>query len=155
MEAILQSGLLADAVAEEQRKAPEHARRRSADSDCDFRKPAERAPSAAGELRLREQALRDREKALKEREERLEREALILAFFLACITFKAFAKNDVCFKRHIGHEYSSTQNEHDVGKFFMTEKSILLLAFVVTFSPQFSRVSLKIAVASATQRLSI
>lgn len=72
VEAILQSSLLADAVAEEQRKALEHDRRRSADSDCDFRKPAERTPSAEGELRLKEQALRDREKALKEREERLE-----------------------------------------------------------------------------------
>lgn len=96
VEAILQSSLLADAVAEEQRKALEHDRRRSADSDCDFRKPAERTPSAEGELRLKEQALRDREKALKEREERLEREALILAFFLAPL--KAFAENDVCFQ---------------------------------------------------------
>lgn len=86
MEAILQSSLLADAVAEEQRKVMEQVRRRSAGSDCDFRKPAERTASGAGELRLREQALREREKALKEREERLEREALCRGFFLVACT---------------------------------------------------------------------
>lgn len=83
VEAILQSSLLADAVAEEQRKVLEQVRRRSASSDCDLRRPAERSASGAGEPRLREQALREREKALKEREERLECEALIHLFVLA------------------------------------------------------------------------
>ncbi|XP_029318467.1 LOW QUALITY PROTEIN: serine/threonine-protein kinase Nek2 [Cottoperca gobio] len=72
VESILQSSLLADAVAEEQRRAQVRLRRRSADSDCPSNKPAEPTPASAAELRLREQALRDREKALKEREERLE-----------------------------------------------------------------------------------
>lgn len=92
MEAILQSSLLADAVAEEQRKALEQVRRRSASSDCDFRKPAERTAGGTGELRLREQALREREKALKEREERLEREALICGLFLATCPEKLLLK---------------------------------------------------------------
>ncbi|XP_051264031.1 serine/threonine-protein kinase Nek2 [Dicentrarchus labrax] len=68
VESILQSSLLADAVAEEQRRAQVRLRRKSADSDSPLHRPAEPAP----ELRLREQALRDREKALKEREEMLE-----------------------------------------------------------------------------------
>ncbi|KAM4600540.1 serine/threonine-protein kinase Nek2 [Polymixia lowei] len=72
VESILQSSLLADAVAEEQRKAQARVRRRSADSGCPVQKPAEPAPTSAAELRLKEQVLRDREKALKEREERLE-----------------------------------------------------------------------------------
>ncbi|XP_040920418.1 serine/threonine-protein kinase Nek2 [Toxotes jaculatrix] len=72
VESILQSSLLADVVAEEQRRAEVRLRRRSADSDCPLHKPAEPAPTSAAELKLREQALRDREKALKEREERLE-----------------------------------------------------------------------------------
>ncbi|XP_022623304.1 serine/threonine-protein kinase Nek2 [Seriola dumerili] len=72
VESILQSSLLADAVAEEQRRAEVRLQRKSADSDCPLHKPAEAAPTSAAELRLREQALRDREKALKEREERLE-----------------------------------------------------------------------------------
>lgn len=71
VESILQSSLLADAVAEEQRRAQMRLRRRSADSDCPLHKPAEPTPTSAAELR--EQALRDREKVLKEREERLER----------------------------------------------------------------------------------
>ncbi|XP_068433041.1 serine/threonine-protein kinase Nek2 [Clinocottus analis] len=73
VESILQSRLLADAVAEEQRVAQVRLRRRSADSDCPLNKPAEPMPASAPELKLREQALRDREKALKEREERLEK----------------------------------------------------------------------------------
>ncbi|KAM9339017.1 serine/threonine-protein kinase Nek2 [Symphorus nematophorus] len=72
VESILQSSLLADAVAEEQRKAQARLRRKSTDSDCPLQKPAEPTPASATELRLREQALREREKALKEREERLE-----------------------------------------------------------------------------------
>ncbi|KAK5852812.1 hypothetical protein PBY51_006651 [Eleginops maclovinus] len=72
VESILQSSLLAEAVAEEQRRAQARLQRRSADSDCPFNKAAEQTPTSAKELRLREQALRDREKALKEREERLE-----------------------------------------------------------------------------------
>ncbi|XP_059212344.1 serine/threonine-protein kinase Nek2 [Centropristis striata] len=72
VESILQSSLLAEAVAEEQRRAPTRPRRRSSDSDCPVNKPAEPTLASAAELKLREQALRDREKALKEREERLE-----------------------------------------------------------------------------------
>uniref|UniRef100_A0A672H7P8 Serine/threonine-protein kinase Nek2 n=1 Tax=Salarias fasciatus TaxID=181472 RepID=A0A672H7P8_SALFA len=62
VESILQSSLLSEAVAEEQRKTQTRPRRRSSDSGCPLH-----------ELRLREQALRDREQALKEREERLEK----------------------------------------------------------------------------------
>ncbi|XP_068609945.1 serine/threonine-protein kinase Nek2 [Brachionichthys hirsutus] len=65
VESILQSGLLASAVAEEQRRAQAGLPRRSADSD-----PAHKPADAT--LQIREQALRDRERALKEREERLE-----------------------------------------------------------------------------------
>lgn len=79
MESILQSSLLADAVAEEQRRAQVRLRRRSADSDCPLHKPTEPTSAPAAELRLREQALRDRERALKEREERLERKVFISA----------------------------------------------------------------------------
>lgn len=77
MDSIIQNSLLADAVAEEQRRAQVRLRKRSVDSDCPHHKPAEPTPASAAELRLREQALRDREKALKEREERLERKAFI------------------------------------------------------------------------------
>ncbi|KAF7666043.1 hypothetical protein LDENG_00119940 [Lucifuga dentata] len=69
VESILQSGLLADVVAEEQRREQARQRRRSADCECPHR-PTEAASHA--ELRLREQILRDREKVLKEREERVE-----------------------------------------------------------------------------------
>ncbi|XP_013885280.1 serine/threonine-protein kinase Nek2 isoform X2 [Austrofundulus limnaeus] len=72
VESILQSSLLRDVVAEEQRKARVRALRSSPDPGCPPNKPAEASPPTA-ELRLREQALRDRERALKEREERLER----------------------------------------------------------------------------------
>ncbi|XP_031717575.1 serine/threonine-protein kinase Nek2 [Anarrhichthys ocellatus] len=72
VESILLSSLLADAVAEEQKRAQARLRRRSADSDCPLNRPAEAIPASAAELGLREQALRDREKALKEREQRLE-----------------------------------------------------------------------------------
>lgn len=72
VESILQSSLLSEALAEEQRKAQSRLQRRSADSDVPLHKPAETAPASATEIRLKEQALRDREQALKEREERLE-----------------------------------------------------------------------------------
>ncbi|XP_026174414.1 serine/threonine-protein kinase Nek2 [Mastacembelus armatus] len=72
VESILQSSLLADAVAEEQRGALVRLRRRSADSNSPLHRHAEPSSVTAAELRLKEQALRDREKALKEREERLE-----------------------------------------------------------------------------------
>ncbi|XP_060947800.1 serine/threonine-protein kinase Nek2 [Limanda limanda] len=72
VESILQSRLLADAVAEEQRRAEARVRRKSADPDRPLPKTAEPAPASAAELQLREQALRDRETALKEREERVE-----------------------------------------------------------------------------------
>lgn len=86
MESILQSSLLADAVAEEQRKAQVRLRRKSAETDRPLNKPAEpTSASAAAELRLREQALRDREKALKEREERLERKTFFF-YSLSCYT---------------------------------------------------------------------
>eukprot|EP00066_Takifugu_rubripes_P006828 XP_003971899.1 PREDICTED: serine/threonine-protein kinase Nek2 [Takifugu rubripes] len=70
VESILQSRLLADAVAEEQ-KAQVRLRRKSAES-APPQKPAEPTCVTAAELRLREQALQQREKALKEREQRLE-----------------------------------------------------------------------------------
>ncbi|XP_034384019.1 serine/threonine-protein kinase Nek2 isoform X2 [Cyclopterus lumpus] len=84
VESILQSSLLAYAVAEEQRRAQVRLRRRSADSDCPLNRPAPPIAACAppittpmhtsdADLKLREQALRDREKALKEREERLEK----------------------------------------------------------------------------------
>ncbi|XP_069573214.1 serine/threonine-protein kinase Nek2 [Brachyistius frenatus] len=73
VESILQSSLLSDAVAEEQKRVQARPRRRSADPDGLLHKPAEPASASATELRLREQALRDREQALKEREERLEK----------------------------------------------------------------------------------
>lgn len=72
VESILQSSLLSEAVAEEQRKAQSRLQRRSADSDVPPHKPAETAHASATEIRLKEQALRDREQALKEREEQLE-----------------------------------------------------------------------------------
>lgn len=72
MESILQSNLLADAVAEEQRRA-----------QVQLHEPAEGTSGSAAELRLREAALRDKEQALKEREERLERKAYISVYFLA------------------------------------------------------------------------
>ncbi|KAM6954275.1 serine/threonine-protein kinase Nek2 [Aplochiton taeniatus] len=68
VESILQSSLLAEVVAEEQRKAQARNRRRSNDPERPTQRPSE--PSA--ELQLKERVLRDREKALKEREERLE-----------------------------------------------------------------------------------
>lgn len=71
MESILQSRLLADAVAQEQ-KAQVRLQRKSAES-APLQKPTEPTSAAAAELRLKEQALQEREKALKEREERLER----------------------------------------------------------------------------------
>ncbi|KAM4712762.1 serine/threonine-protein kinase Nek2 [Anableps anableps] len=73
VESILQSSLLSDSVAEEQRKVQARAQRRSAESDCAAQKPAEVVTVSVAELKLREQALRDREQALKEREERLEK----------------------------------------------------------------------------------
>lgn len=76
MESILQSSLLAEAVAEELRRAQARLQRRAADSDGPPNKAADPTPAPAAELRLREQALRDREKALKEREERLERKII-------------------------------------------------------------------------------
>lgn len=72
VESILQSSLLSEAVAEEQRKAQSRLQRKSADSDVPLHKPAETAHASATEIRLKEQALRDREQALKEREEQLE-----------------------------------------------------------------------------------
>lgn len=72
VESILQSSVLSEAVAEEQRKAQSRLQRRSADSDVPLHKPAETAHASATEIRLKEQALRDREQALKEREEQLE-----------------------------------------------------------------------------------
>uniref|UniRef100_A0A3Q2CD91 Serine/threonine-protein kinase Nek2 n=1 Tax=Cyprinodon variegatus TaxID=28743 RepID=A0A3Q2CD91_CYPVA len=72
VESILQSGLLSDSVAEEQRKIQARAQRRSADSDSPVHKLAEMGTVCVAELKLKEQALKDREQVLKEREERLE-----------------------------------------------------------------------------------
>lgn len=77
MESILQSRLLADAVAEE-KKAQVRLQRRSGES-APLGKPAELTSMTAPELRLREQAVLEKEKALKEREKRLERKAFISA----------------------------------------------------------------------------
>lgn len=76
VESILQSRLLANAVAEEQ-KAQVRLRRKSAES-APLQKPADPTWVTAAELRLKEQALQQREKALKEREERLERKAFCI-----------------------------------------------------------------------------
>ncbi|XP_014900915.1 serine/threonine-protein kinase Nek2 [Poecilia latipinna] len=73
VESILQSSLLSDSVAEEQRKVQVRAHRKSAGSDCAAQKPTEAIAVSVAELKLREQALRDREQALKDREERLEK----------------------------------------------------------------------------------
>lgn len=73
VESILQSSLLSESVAEEQRKVLARANRKSAGSDCASQNPAEAVTVSVAELKLREQALRDREQALKEREERLEK----------------------------------------------------------------------------------
>lgn len=75
MESILQSKLLADAVAEEL-KAQGRLQKKS-DESAALQKPAEPTSATTAELRLREQALQEREKALKEREERLQRKAFI------------------------------------------------------------------------------
>ena len=75
MESILQSSLLADIVAVEQRKV-QGRQQRSADPEVP--KAAEPAPTLAAELRLKEKVLQDREKALKDREERLERKPLVM-----------------------------------------------------------------------------
>ncbi|KAJ7988040.1 hypothetical protein DPEC_G00319510 [Dallia pectoralis] len=66
VESILQSSLLADMVADEQKRAQTRPRRKSADLE----KPK---PVDSSTTRLKEEVLRDREKALKEREERLEK----------------------------------------------------------------------------------
>lgn len=87
VESILQSSLLSEAVAEEQRKAQSRLQRRSADSDVPLHKPAETAHASATEIRLKEQALRDREQALKEREEQLESKTF-LSPALSCTYLK-------------------------------------------------------------------
>ncbi|KAG8504422.1 Serine/threonine-protein kinase Nek2 [Galemys pyrenaicus] len=68
VEEILESPLLADLVAEEQRRNPERRGRRDADT------PPECSPGPS-ELRLKEMQLQERERALREREARLERES--------------------------------------------------------------------------------
>ncbi|XP_030637410.1 serine/threonine-protein kinase Nek2 [Chanos chanos] len=68
VESILQSSLISDYIAEEQRKHEGRARRKSSDPERAAR--AEQSVSAG--LRVKEQVLRERERALKEREERLE-----------------------------------------------------------------------------------
>ncbi|XP_043963215.1 serine/threonine-protein kinase Nek2 [Gambusia affinis] len=73
VESILQSSLLSDSVAEEQKKVQTRVHRKSAGSDCALQKPTEAIAVSVAELKLREQALRDREQALKDREERLEK----------------------------------------------------------------------------------
>lgn len=96
VESILQSSLLASAVAEEQSRTEVRLRKRSVDSDCPLQKPAEpaQAPTSTAELKMKEQALRDREKSLKEREERLERKTFVVtsvmwqsSFHWCCLCF--------------------------------------------------------------------
>ncbi|XP_058469663.1 serine/threonine-protein kinase Nek2 [Solea solea] len=113
VESILQSSLLADVVAEEQRKVEVRPRRKSAGSDCPLHKPAEPpAVPTAAELRLREEALRDREKALKGREERLEKR-----------------EQELCDRERLSHErlakaeslllnYNRLQQQRDLAPFY-------------------------------------
>lgn len=83
MESILQSSLISEMVAEEQRRAQARNRRRSAIGQGDADRPktpaaqdnvAAVAAGAVAELRLKEQVLRERETAIRQREERLESE---------------------------------------------------------------------------------
>ena len=88
MESILQSSLISEMVAEEQRRAQARNRRRSTVGQADPVRPKtpadpEHGTAGAGgaagmgtasELRLKEQVLREREAAIKQREERLESE---------------------------------------------------------------------------------
>ncbi|KAL2082527.1 hypothetical protein ACEWY4_022345 [Coilia grayii] len=82
VESLLQSSLISELVAEEQRKVQARNRRRStAGQVCDPEGPKTSAApepgvmgvGAASELRLKEQVLRERETAIKQREERLEK----------------------------------------------------------------------------------
>lgn len=67
VEEILEHPLIADMVAEEQRRIPERRGRRPGDPE----KPQDSAPGMS-ELRLKEAQLQERERALRAREERLE-----------------------------------------------------------------------------------
>lgn len=69
VEEILENPLIADLVAEEQRRNPERRGRRS-----EPEKLRESSP-VLGELKLKEIQLQERERALKAREERLERKS--------------------------------------------------------------------------------
>ncbi|XP_031437916.1 serine/threonine-protein kinase Nek2 [Clupea harengus] len=87
VESILQSSLISEMVAEEQRRAQARNRRRSTVGQADPVRPKtpadpEHGTAGAGgaagtgtasELRLKEQVLREREAAIKQREERLEK----------------------------------------------------------------------------------
>ena len=69
MEEILESPLIADLVAEEQRRNPERRGRRSGEPS----KLQDSSP-VLSELKLKERQLQDRERALRAREDSLERE---------------------------------------------------------------------------------
>ncbi|XP_070705540.1 serine/threonine-protein kinase Nek2 [Pempheris klunzingeri] len=112
VESILQSRLLADAVAEEQRRAQVRPRRRSAESDCPLQKPTEQTPTAAAELRLREQALRDREKTLKEREERLEQREQEL-----CVR-ERLSNEKLARAESLLKNYNRLQQQRDLAQFY-------------------------------------
>ncbi|XP_053193012.1 serine/threonine-protein kinase Nek2 [Scomber japonicus] len=119
VESILQSSLLADAVAEEQRRAQTRLRRQSAGSDCHTHKPAEPIATSAAELRLREQALRDREKALREREERLEqREQELCA--RERLSNEKLAKAESLLKN-----YNRVQQQRDLAQFYTKDLDVV------------------------------
>ncbi|KAM3602655.1 uncharacterized protein V6R79_008244 [Siganus canaliculatus] len=112
VESILQSSLLADVVAEEQRRAQERVRRRSADSSGPLHKAAEPTAASLAELRIREQALRDRERALKEREERLEQREQEL-----CVR-ERLSNEKLARAESLLKNYSRLQQQRDIAPLF-------------------------------------
>ncbi|OXB72433.1 UNVERIFIED_CONTAM: hypothetical protein H355_006487 [Colinus virginianus] len=75
VEDILQHPLIADLVAEEQRKNPDKRGRRSGEPER-----VQHLDAPVNELRLKEQQLQEREQAIKDREQRLEHNALLFPF---------------------------------------------------------------------------
>ncbi|OXB58746.1 hypothetical protein ASZ78_000087 [Callipepla squamata] len=75
VEDILQHPLIADLVAEEQRKNPDKRGRRSGEPER-----VQHLDAPVNELKLKEQQLQEREQAIKDREQRLEHNALLFPF---------------------------------------------------------------------------
>lgn len=133
VESILQSGLLSEAVAEEQRKVQEKNRRRSAETECPQNQrhnpghgpnnitppsnssPTNTSPQAEAELRLREQAIRDRERALKEREERLEKREQEL-----CVR-EQLAKDNLARAESLLKTYNRLHQQRELSPFYTTD----------------------------------